>query len=85
MGIVCCFGELLLRMSPVLNGQWINENKMPVYIGGAELNVATALSCWGIPTKYMSALPKNYLSAEIVKGFSTITCLPAFKAFLAYS
>jgi len=76
MGAVFCFGELLLRMSPVLNRQWINENKMPVYIGGAELNVATALSCWGIPTKYMTALPKNYLSDEVVteingKGIDT--------------
>jgi len=76
MAAVFCFGELLLRMSPVLNMQWINENKMPVYIGGAELNVATALSCWGIPTKYMTALPENYLSDEVVteingKGIDT--------------
>ena len=67
MGAVFCFGELLLRMSPVLNRQWINENKMPVYIGGAELNVATALSCWKIPTKYMTALPQNYLAEEVVE------------------
>ena len=71
MGAVFCFGELLLRMSPVLNRQWINENKMPVYIGGAELNVATALSCWKIPTKYMTALPQNYLAEEVVEEISS--------------
>jgi 2-dehydro-3-deoxygluconokinase len=64
---VLCFGEVLLRMSPQLNGQWINEARMPVYIGGAELNVASALAKWQIPVKYCSALPDNYLSKEIVE------------------
>jgi 2-dehydro-3-deoxygluconokinase len=66
MGTVFCFGELLMRMSPVLNKQWIIKNEMPIYIGGAELNVATALACWELPTKYMTALPNNYLAEEIV-------------------
>ena len=65
--MVFCFGELLLRMSPSLHGQWIRENVMPVYIGGAELNVATALSNWKVPTKYCTALPGNYLSEEIIE------------------
>jgi 2-dehydro-3-deoxygluconokinase len=64
-GTVFCFGELLLRMSPVLNRQWIQDNTMPVYIGGAELNVATALARWGVPAQYSTALPDNYLSKEI--------------------
>lgn len=38
---------------------------MPVYIGGAELNVATALAKWNIPVGYVTALPDNYLSKEI--------------------
>ena len=59
MGTVFCFGELLMRMSPVLNRQWISKNSMPIFIGGAELNVATALACWNIPSKYMTALPSN--------------------------
>lgn len=64
-GTVFCFGELLLRMSPVLNRGWIQSNTMPVYLGGAELNVATALARWGVPTRYSTALPDNYLSREI--------------------
>lgn len=63
---ICCFGELLLRMSPSLEGHWISEAKMPVYVGGAELNVATALSNWQLPARYITALPDNYLSGEIV-------------------
>ena len=64
------FGELLLRMSPLLNGEWIRNTSMPVYIGGAELNVANALANWNIPVQYFSALPGNYLSKEILDHLS---------------
>jgi 2-dehydro-3-deoxygluconokinase len=67
MSKIFCFGELLLRMSPALERQWIHDGQMPVYIGGAELNVATALSNWNIQTKYCTALPDNYLSKEIIE------------------
>jgi len=76
MSSVFCFGELLLRMSPSLNGEWIKKAHIPVYIGGAELNVATALTKWNSPSKYCTALPGNYLSEEIIaelnsKGIDT--------------
>lgn len=64
---VFCFGELLLRMSPELNRQWIHDAHIPVYVGGAELNAATALSKWNVPAKYCTALPDNYLSKEIIE------------------
>ncbi|TKK65826.1 sugar kinase [Ilyomonas limi] len=64
---VLCFGELLLRMSPVLQQHWLHHSLMPVYTGGAELNVAQALAKWNMPVKYGTALPDNYLSHEIVK------------------
>lgn len=63
--MVLCFGELLLRMSPTLEREWIVQHKMPVYIGGAELNVASALARWKVPVQYFTALPDNYLSSEI--------------------
>src|SRR5437868_6914324 len=65
MNKVLCFGELLLRMSPSLNGQGVNNSRMPTYVGGAELNVATALAKWNVPVKYFTALPDNYLSEKI--------------------
>jgi len=65
MSKVLCFGEILLRMSPSPDGNWLKKNLMPVYIGGAELNVATALSKWDIPVSYCTAMPDNYLSKEI--------------------
>jgi 2-dehydro-3-deoxygluconokinase len=65
--MVFCFGELLLRLSPSLGRKWIRDSNMPAFVGGAELNVATALTKWGISTKYCTALPENYLSAEIIE------------------
>ncbi len=64
-GKIFCFGELLLRLSPALEGEWIRTANMPVFIGGAELNVATALARWQMPVQYATALPDHYLSAEI--------------------
>jgi 2-dehydro-3-deoxygluconokinase len=63
---VLCFGELLLRLSPVLNGDWLRKHNTPVFPGGAELNVAMALSRWHLKVKYITALPDHYLSHEVV-------------------
>lgn len=62
---VLCFGEVLMRMSPFTDGEWIKQHNIPVYIGGAELNVATALACWGVDTQYCTAMPDNYLANDI--------------------
>lgn len=65
---VCCFGELLLRLSPDTdNNNWLSANSMPFYIGGAELNAATALAKWQVPVKYVTAVPDNYLSRQIIE------------------
>ncbi len=73
---VCCFGEILLRMSPDINGEWLQLNAMPVHVGGAELNVATALAKWNVPVTYISAAPDNYLTRQVTgyianKGIDT--------------
>lgn len=66
MGKIFCFGELLIRLSPDLGNAWIADTRMPVHIGGAELNVAQALINWGLPVKYATALPNNWLSQQIL-------------------
>lgn len=67
MGRVLSFGELLLRLSPSTNGEWLKQNSMPVFVGGAELNVANALAKWNTPVSYFTALPQHLLSAQIVE------------------
>jgi 2-dehydro-3-deoxygluconokinase len=66
-GAVLSFGELLLRLSPDDSGQWLEDNTLSVFVGGAELNVASALSLWDVPSQYFTALPKNGLSAQVIE------------------
>jgi 2-dehydro-3-deoxygluconokinase len=66
-GAVLSFGELLLRICPDAGGQWLKNSTLPFHVGGAELNVASALSLWGLPSKYFTALPDNGLSAQIIQ------------------
>ena len=66
MGKVLSFGELLLRICPDGDGEWLAENKLPFYVGGAELNVATALALWDIPSAYFTALPENFMANQII-------------------
>jgi 2-dehydro-3-deoxygluconokinase len=66
MSRILCFGELLLRLSPQLGGEWLRQNNLPVFLGGAELNVARALAMWQLPVAYCTALPDHYLSKEII-------------------
>ncbi|PZP47587.1 MAG: carbohydrate kinase [Pseudopedobacter saltans] len=63
---VLSFGELLLRISLDAEGEWLATNTLPFYVGGAELNVATALALWDVPSAYLSAIPDNEMSHQIV-------------------
>lgn len=74
--MILTFGEILLRMSPKLGGEWISNQTMPTFIGGAELNTATALASWELPVSYMTAMPENALAKDmeqymIHKGIGT--------------
>ncbi|WP_183560290.1 sugar kinase [Mucilaginibacter sp. SP1R1] len=65
-GSILSFGELLLRICPDAGGEWLADNQLPFFVGGAELNVATALALWELPSAYFTALPDNALSEQIL-------------------
>ncbi|MCJ8209182.1 sugar kinase [Mucilaginibacter sp. RS28] len=65
-GSVLSFGELLIRFCPDGDGNWLKENSLKFYLGGAELNVATALALWGVKSKYFTALPDNGMSNQVL-------------------
>src|SRR6516225_2802432 len=67
MGRILCFGEILMRFSPTAEGQWLKSNSLPVFLGGAELNVVGALAKWGLPVSSCSVLPDNYISKDILR------------------
>ncbi|HLY70182.1 MAG TPA: PfkB family carbohydrate kinase, partial [Puia sp.] len=66
MNSVLSFGELLLRFAPDLQGNWLKNNNLTMYVGGAEANVAAALANWGLPVQYCTAIPENYLSGQLL-------------------
>jgi 2-dehydro-3-deoxygluconokinase len=68
---VLCFGELLLRLCPDVSSTWLKQNNVSVYVAGAEANAATDLALWGIPVSYLTALPDNFISKELLGYFKS--------------
>lgn len=62
---ILCFGELLLHFAPDSDGNWLNEQVMKIFVGGAEYNVASALAQWQNPVKLLSALPENFVGDQL--------------------
>jgi len=62
---ILCFGELLLHFVPDSEGNWLNEQVMKIFLGGAEYNVASALAQWQNPVKLLSALPENFIGNHL--------------------
>ncbi|SDS53508.1 2-dehydro-3-deoxygluconokinase [Mucilaginibacter mallensis] len=65
-GKILSFGELLLRICPDKESDWLKNSTLPFHIGGAELNVATALAPCELPLKYYTVLPGNGMSFQSV-------------------
>ncbi len=62
---VITFGEAMLRLSPPNYRRLEQTNLLDVNIGGAELNVAIALSRLGLSVSWVSRLTDNALGAVI--------------------
>ena len=67
---VFCFGEILLHYAPPSGTNYLDSHQMPFYLGGAELNVATALTKWGMPAKYGTAMPAHFLTNTIISDLT---------------
>ncbi len=57
---VISYGEILFRITP-----YPQKFSAEFSLGGAELNVATALATWGVDVSYVSRMPKNVLSDTV--------------------
>jgi len=62
---ILCFGELLLHFAPDSEGNWLNDQFLKIFVGGAEYNVASALAQWNNPVKFLSALPENFVGNQL--------------------
>ncbi|MFM2287544.1 MAG: hypothetical protein RL684_687 [Pseudomonadota bacterium] len=61
--VVACFGEMLLRLSPPPGTPLARAGSLAMHFGGAEANVAAALTSLGTPARMLTALPDNALGA----------------------
>lgn len=60
-GAVACFGEMLIRLSPMDHAPLASTGRLAVDVGGAEANVAAALAALGRPARMVSVLADNPL------------------------
>ncbi len=58
---VVTFGELLLRLSPPGEERLLASPQLVTWFGGAEANVAVALSHFGVPCEFVTRLPESPL------------------------
>jgi 2-dehydro-3-deoxygluconokinase len=65
---VVTFGELLLRLSPPGEERLLASPQLVTYFGGAEANVAVALSHFGVPCDYVTRLPENPLGEAALEA-----------------
>lgn len=63
------FGDFLIHFSPVGNERFIQADSMKMSFTGAEANVCTALSYWGMDTSFVTSLPAHDLARH---GLSSI-------------
>ena len=63
---VATFGELMLRLSPPHGVRLCQSNAFDIHFGGAEANVAVALSNFGIRSRFVSALPSNDIGTNAI-------------------
>lgn len=61
MGSILCFGEVLLRLSAPGHALLLQQPRLEAHVGGAEANVAVALSALGHTVAMAGALPDNPL------------------------
>ncbi len=65
---VVTFGELLLRLSPPGEERLLASPQLVTYFGGAEANVAVALSHFGVPCDYVTRVPENPLGLAALEA-----------------
>jgi 2-dehydro-3-deoxygluconokinase len=69
---IVTFGEILLRLSPPSHLRITQATSFDLYYGCAEANVAASLSKFGLPVKFVTAVPDNEL------GESSLSMLRSF-------
>lgn len=62
---VVCFGEAMIRLTPVRNERLERALNLDLTVGGAELNTAVTLACLNVRATWISRLPRTSLGRMI--------------------
>ncbi len=76
-GHIVCFGEILLRFATPAGRLIADSSGLDLTVGGAEANVAVALTALDWPTRMVTALPANALGRRVrtaLAGAGVDTC-----------
>ncbi|MDO5614553.1 MAG: sugar kinase [Cruoricaptor ignavus] len=76
---VVTFGEILLRLSPPGHLRLSQATNMDMYYGCAEANVAASLAKFGLPVKFVTAVPPNELGESSVSMLRSFGVEPVVK------
>lgn len=77
---VLCFGEMLVRFAPDVDGTLGQADALLLHVAGAEANVAISLASLGTSARMATVLPDNALGARALQtlaahGVDTDACL----------
>lgn len=67
MGKVITFGEIMLRLTPNGCYRFFQNDQFQASFGGAEANVAVALSNFGIDTAFVTKIPNHAIGQSAVR------------------
>ena len=65
---VFTLGEIMMRLTPENCKRFVQADKFDVTFGGAEANVAVALSQWGIKSSVITKLPQHDMGQAAVNS-----------------
>ena len=75
------FGDFLMHLSPIERMRFAQADTMRLSFTGAEANVLSALGLWGVPTDFVTRIPRHALSE---KGVSFLKSLSVGTEHVAY-
>lgn len=73
---VVCFGEIMLRLKPPGFDRLMQTHLLEAAFGGGEANVAVTLANFGMPSSFVTVLPRNDLAEACIRelrGFGVDT------------
>ncbi len=62
-----CFGEIMLRLKPPGFDRLMQTHLLEATFGGGEANVAVSLANYGMPSSFVTVLPRNDLAEACIR------------------